>query len=87
MTAIMPAWCEPMRREPRNGAEPNGLGNGLIAEIPDEAGEAVEDREQRDEHHDVAQHRRVLRIGLNTTRSIAMPPTKEIATVATKAAQ
>jgi hypothetical protein len=32
----------------------------LDAIVPDPAGRAVEDGEQRDEHHDVAEHRRVV---------------------------
>ena len=60
---------------------PNGLGNGLDGEVPDEAGEAVEDREQRDEDHDVAQHRRVVDRLEARSRSITTPAANEIAIV------
>ena len=82
---IMPAWCAPIRPSPKSDALPNGS-KRLDREVPDEAREAVEDRKQRDEDDDVAQHRRILD-RLKTVRPMMKPPTKEMPIVRTNASQ
>ena len=52
VTPIMPAWWVEISWLPRNGEDPNGVGILLDGEVPDQAGDAVEDREQRDETGD-----------------------------------
>ncbi len=82
----MPAWWVEISWLPRNGREPNGEGNCLMVKSQ------IRPATLLMMANSAMKPATVVRIGacasgLNRMRSIAMPPTNEIASVSTKATQ
>ena len=86
VTPIMPAWWVLMSWLPRNGDDPNGVGNCLIVKSQ------IRPATLLTIEYSAMKPATLVRIGalasgLNSSRSMTMPPAKENATVITNAPQ
>ena len=82
----MPAWWVEISWLPRNGEEPNGVGNCLM--VKSQIRPAMELMIANSAMKPATLVRiGALASGLNNSRSMTMPPTKDSATAGTKAAQ
>ncbi|MEY9307891.1 hypothetical protein ABH977_003103 [Bradyrhizobium ottawaense] len=86
VTPIMPAWWVEISWLPRNGAEPNGVGYCLMVKSQIRPAEELMIANSAMNPATLVSTGAFVS-GLNRIRSIAMPATKEKASVITKAAQ
>ena len=86
VTPIMPASWVLIRWPPNRGPRPNGVGNSLIVKFQISPAELFK-IPNRAMNATSCVRTGALWIGLNRMRSIAMPPTNDTATTATKAPQ
>ena len=82
----MPAWCVEISWLPRNGEEPNGVGYCLMVKSQMRPAEELMMANSAMKPATLVSTG-ALASGLNRIRSIAMPATKENASVIRKAAQ